>query len=167
MNKDTKFIVGSVLFALLFSSIPLIMLSATGNTQSDQLSGLSNDSRVFIFMMLGRLSYSSGSLFVSVLGLALSLYYRQQNPGKFRLTLIFFSILLANTIAWPLISTWLDITYLQQGASLVQRAADYAIVNSISSIIYITSWIILWYSIFSRNFDLNNATPSHSGSLRE
>jgi hypothetical protein len=162
MSKNTKFVLGIVILAFFCSSIPIITMFIVGyqgqnGVLLDQLPKQLDQPITFVSVLFTKLA--NESLFIPLLGLLLSLYFRQRNPKKFHLTAISFTIFILGEILIPMLTTWLEINYAQQGVSLNQRATGYSVVNCASTFVYITAWIILLFAIFSHKFDTNNATP--------
>ncbi len=150
MSKDTKFVIGIVILALPFGSIPAIVPLVFGiGVQSGAWSNQAIHS--IVFLMLTRLS--GLLLSVSIIGLALSLYLRKRNPKKFRLTSIAFAIILAGTILTAILSAWIDVNYVQAGVPASQTAMVYSSVTCISALVNVTSWIMLLIAIFSQKLN--------------
>jgi disulfide bond formation protein DsbB len=100
-------------------------------------------------LFIGITKISGLSLFVSIVGLALSIYYRKLNPKKFRFTSIAFGLFLIGAIISGLLSAWIDIGSLQASASQSQTAMGYSAITCISSLFQIAAWVLLFIVIFS------------------
>lgn len=162
MNKDKNIVFGIVLLALFCSSLPIITLLVMGSgsqhdTVWDQIPQQLDQPTIFASMTLTKLM--NGALFIPVIGLALSLYYQRRNRTKFQLTTASFTLFLLGTVLFAVLSTGLEIQYNQQAVLVEQRAAGYASLNCVSTLVNILSWTILLVAIFSPKFNTNNENP--------
>ena len=160
MSKNTKFVFGIVVLALLCSSIPAIapLLFGIGN-QSGAISQQVRSQLLNSIFFRGINKISSLNLLISIAGFALSLYFRQSNPKKFRLTSIAFGLIFVGTIIAGFLSAWVDISSLQASAPQSQTAIGYSATACIFSFFQIASWILLFVVIFSQKFNEPISNP--------
>jgi len=154
MSKNTKFVIGIVIFALLCSSIPVVapLLFGIGN-QSGAISPQARSQLLNSVFFIGVSKFSSLNLLISIIGLALSLYFRQSNRKKFRVTSIAFGLILVGTIITGFLSAWIDISSLQASAPQSQAAMGYTVTTCIASLVQIASWVLLLVVIFSQKYN--------------
>jgi hypothetical protein len=159
MSKNTVFVIGVVVIALLFSSVPVLVpfLFGMGN-QSGAISPETTHQLLNSVLFIGITKISGLSLFVSIVGLALSIYFQRSNPKKFRLTSIAFGLFLIGVIISGFLSAWIDIGSVQAGAAQSQTAMGYSAITCISSLFQIAAWVLLFIVIFSpkNNESANN-----------
>jgi len=150
MSKNTAFVVVVVVIALLCSSVPVIvpLLFGMGN-QSGAISPETTRQLLNSVLFIGITKISGLSLFVSIVGLALSIYFRKAHPKKFRFTSIAFSLFLLGAIISGFLSSWLNIGSMQAGAAQSQNAMGYSAITCISSLFQIAAWVLLFVVIFS------------------
>ena len=150
MSKNNSFVVAVVVIALLCSTIPIVVpiLFGLGN-QSGVISPARTHQLLNSVLFLSVTKISVVSLFVSLVGLALSIYFRKSNPKKFRLISIAFTLFLIGTIFSGLLSAWVDIGLMQAGTSSSQNVLRASVLTCISSLFQIASWVVLFVVIFS------------------
>ncbi len=160
MSKNNMFVIAVIVIALLCSSVPVIvpLLFGMGN-QSGAISPETTHQLLNSVLFIGITKISGLSLFVSVVGLALSIYYRKSNPKKFRFTSIAFGLFLIGAIISGLLSAWVDIGSMQAGAAQPQTAMGYSAITCISSLFQIAAWVLLFIVIFSPKA---NESAAHS-----
>jgi hypothetical protein len=150
MSKNTVFVIAVIIIALLCSSIPVIvpLLFGIGN-QSGAIS--SETTRQFLnsVLFIGITKVSGFSLFVSIVGLALSFFYRKSNPKKFRLTSIAFGLFLIGAIISGLLSAWVDIGSMQTGAAQSRTTMGYSAITCVSTLFQFVAWVLLFIVTFS------------------
>ena len=150
MSKNNVFVIAVIVIALLCSSVPFIvpLLFSMGN-QSGAISPETTNQLLNSVLFIGVTKISGLSLFVSIVGLALSIYYRKSNPKKFRFTSIAFGLFLIGAIISGLLSAWVDIGSMQAGAAQSQTAMGYSAITCISSLFQIAAWVLLFIVMFS------------------
>ena len=168
MKNDKKVVINIVGLALVCSALPMLTIFIMGSGGQngmlwDQVPQGLNQAVIFVSMTLAKLT--TGTLFIPIIGLGLSLYYQRQNPPKFRLMSISFALFLAGTLLFSMFTTWLEINYAQQALSAGQRTLGYSSMSCISSVVNIISWAILLFAIFSPKFNTDIAHPNTKGDL--
>jgi len=150
MSKDIRIVVGIVIVALLFGSIPVFVPLVFGiGLQAGAWTNQAIHSAFFLFFTK---LYGLG-LIVSISGLGLSIYFRKRNPRKFRLTLISFVILLVGTTLSAVISAWVEINYVQAGIPAQQTAVAYSAVTCVSALTNISVWVMIFVATFSKKLN--------------
>jgi hypothetical protein len=91
------------------------------------------------------------SLLIWVIGISLSVYFRQRNPKKSLLTTIAFMIFLLNTIGSSVFSTWIMMNFVATGEPLPGLSQmAFSLLSTLSVTI---AWVILLFAIFSSKFN--------------
>jgi hypothetical protein len=152
-----RFVAGAFILAALCGSTRVIVPAAHGIGVQRGIVSSEWTSSV-LFWTLTELS--EVHLFVSTLGLALSLYHRKRNPKRFQLTSIAFATLLVGAIATAAYGAWLTVIF-SASATFSQTAIAVFVYRCVSIASQLAAWILLFAALFSRRFDAA-AGPSNS-----
>jgi len=150
MSRDTKVVVGIVIVALFVGSIPAITPLVFGfGVQSGAWSSEAIYTATFRFFI----ELSGLHISVSIIGIGLSLYFRQRNLRKFRFTSIAFAILLVGTILSAAFSAWLNVNYIQAGVPVSESVAAYSAFSCAAALANIVFWAMLFVVTFGKKLD--------------
>jgi len=114
----------------------------------------------FITALIFQLGSQLPSLVLYMAGIALSLYSRPKNPGKFLLTTISFLIFLLITLANSMLSVWIITQHAEGGFSNAQLSFGYQALGTVTELFRITAWIILFVAIFNHKYNSTEASPN-------